>query len=532
VLIKPDTPWPPPGPDAMRTRWASWSAWWGGDPKTLACDTLPTSPAGYWTRRAVADEAERSLHLPLAGDIARTSAELVFGDTPAMQWTDDMPATDTSDPGTAPADPVGDEWERISQEMGWSNSLLEAGEVAAALGGVYLRPQWDSALTDRPLLTIVRPDEALPTFRYGILTAVTFVTELGSVNGFVLRWLEHHEPGQIRHELWRGTNANIGIQTPLAEHQATAPLAALLDERGVIDTTGIRPDGGLLVEYVPNDLPQPLDRLPYGRSDLQGQESLLDSLDEVYASLMRDVELAAARAIVPAEFLDGVLPEQPGRRRLFGSRQPRTPARRFDPTRRYFTALPGMAPDSDGKQTGITTVQPEIRVTEHVEAALHLVEQIVSRAGYAPQTMGMHVEGQLSGTAMRRREQRSYRTRDRKRRYFRPALERLAETLMLINAVVFDGPVPVGRPALEWRAVEQADPKEAAETVEILRRAQAMSVYQAVKTAHPEWDEPQVEDEVGRVEAEQAVLAAPEPTGYEPPPGTDPDDEPPVDGEE
>lgn len=491
----------------MRDRWKSWGAWWSGDPTGLKTDSTITAPAGYWTRRAQADDDERNLHLPLAGDIARTSAELVFGDTPALKWSDDEDN-----------DPLADAWDDLSQRMGWANSLLEAGEVASAMGGVYLRPQWEASVAAHPLLTIVRPDEAYPEFRFGILTAVTFVTQLTNGDTDTLRWLEHHERGQIRHELWKGTNANIGRVVPLTDHPATQHLAELVDENGAISTLPIRDDGGLLVEYVPNDLPQPLDRQPYGRSDLQGQEAMLDSLDEVYASLMRDVELAAARAIVPAGFLDTVTPQTGGggilSRYGLSRRGNTTAARRFDPTRKYFTPLPGLETDHEGKATGITTVQPQIRVKEHTEAALHLVEQIVSRAGFAPQTMGMHVEGQVSGTAMRRRDHRSYRTRDRKRRYFRSPLERNAETLMLIHAALFGGVKPTVRPTLEWRETDQADPKETAETIELLRRSGSQSRWQSIKAAHPEWDKDQIQEEWDRLEAEQPT--APVLTGFEP----------------
>lgn len=504
----------------MRTRWLSWAAWWSGDLDRLKRDTPYTAPGGYWYRRNKPGATQ--VHLPLAGDLARTAAELMYGDTPALTFENDTTAQGT--------------WDELSQTIGWANTLLESGEIGGALGGSYLKPGWDRETADHPLPMVVRADMALPEFRFNALRSVTFVTELAEPSdwtsrnrGEVWRWLEHHEPGQIRQELWLGSASNIGTPMPLADHPHTQHL------EGVIDTRLIRP--GILVEYIPNDLPQPLDPLPLGRSVLQGVETLLDQLDEVYDSWMRDIRLGKGRVLLSREMLNPVAGPQKrsGLGNLFGSRQTTTPAAAFDVDAEAFVPLetPG---EEAGKQTPITLNQFEIRVAEHRDTALNLIEQIVSRAGYAPQTMGMHVEGQISGTAMRRRDQRSYRTRDRQRRYARPALERFAETLMLINAHVFNGPRPTERPTLAWRETDQADPQETATTIELLRRAQALSVETAVQMAHPEWDDVQVAEEVGRLEKERDAVAAPPMFGDEPitPPNGHPaeEDEPPAEEDE
>lgn len=432
------------------------------------------------------------MHLPLAADIARTSAELVAGDTPAMTW----------------ADPTAQVvWDDISQCLGWANTLLEAAEVAAALGGVYLRPQWDMTVADHPFLTVVRPDEALPTFRFGCLASVTFATVLENDGRDVLRWLEHHEPGQIRHELWRGTPTSIGRPIPLVDHEATRHLVP------VIDTERILGRRGLLVQYIPNDTPNPLVRLPLGRADVQGAETLLDALDEAWDSWMRDIRLGKARLVVAADYLDAA-PRDGAGGRWFGRRRP---AKTFDLDAEVFTPLPGLDVEAvNDKTPGITPVQFALRVEEHRATVAQLVEEIISRCGYAPQTFGLHVEGQLSGTAIRRREHRSYRTRDRKRRYARPALEQTARVLLAIHRVVFGAQVPDERPTLEWRETGQADPLETAQVVELLRRAEVVSDEVAVRMAHPEWDEDQVATEVRRLADRRRELTAPAATGFEP----------------
>lgn len=518
MLINPGSQWPPPGHAEMRVRWRAWRALWSGDFTWLKRDLPALAPGGYWARRA-AKPGGREMHVPLAADIARTSATLVAGDTPTLKWEEDDPAQQA--------------WNTLADEVGWRNLLLEAFEVASATGGAFLRPAWDESVADHPLGQVVPSDEALAEFRFGRLRQVTFVTELPAPDdwnqldrGEVWRWLEHHEPGQIRHELWLGNESSIGRPVPLADHPAVAGLP------GVIDTTSIRP-GRVLCEYFPNDTPNPVTTLPLGRSDFQGVESLLDALDEVFDSWMRDIALAKARILASREALDPVAQQTSGGRGLFGRRATTTPARAFDVDADVFEWMDIPGEDSNGKPMPFTLVQFEIRVEEHERSALGLVEQIVSRAGFAPQTFGLNVDGQLSGTAMRRRDIRSHQSKDRKRGHGKGAVERFGETLMLIGAVKFGSARPAKRPVLEWGETSLADPLENAQVIELLTRAQALSLEVRVAMAHPDWDSDQVDEEVGRLMKERDSMLAPVLDGTERPPGTDPaDDEPPVSDEE
>jgi len=518
VLITADSPWPPPGHDRLRTRWQAYRALWSADTKEIE-QRLPTVvPNGYWDKRKKHPET-RAMHSGLALDIARTSADLVAGDTPALDWGEDRGKPDAPLPT-----PMQDAWDEYAQTVGLANTLLEGAGAAAALGGVLLRPAWDTRLASHALPTVVPVDEALPEFIFGVLWRCAFVQRLPAPNGWtqreqgeVWRWIEHHEPGQIRHELWLGNESSIGSLRPLAEHTATAGFEA------VIDTTAIRPNG-ILVEHWPNGEPDPLtEGMPLGRSVFQGCESRLDALDEAWASWMRDIRLGKSRILAAQEMLDAVPGGATGTiRRLFGGRQP---AKTFDDDAEVFVGVPGMPMDEAGKPTPITPVQFQIRYAEHAATVAALVEDVLSRAGYSPQTFGINVDGQLSGTAMRRREQRSYRTRDRQRRYGRSPLERFCETLAIINHKLDPAtyPAPPQRPVLHWREGDQADPKESAEIAEIYRRALLLSDEIGVAMAHPEWGPEQIAEEVARLadarEAERAALTAPALDGTEPPPG-------------
>lgn len=525
MLITKGSQWPPPGHDRLRRHWQAYRALWSADTREIEKYLPGIVPNGYWAKRAKHPET-RAMHEALAADIARTSADLVAGDTPALDWGEDR-----GTPEAPQATPMQDAWDEYALTVGLANTVLEGAESASAVGGVFLRPVWDREFAPHALPTVVPADEALPEFLFGQLWRVAFVQELPAPDGWmqrekgeVWRWIEHHEPGQIRHELWLGNEANVGQPMPLDYHPATARYP------DTIDTKPIRPTG-ILVESWPNVLPNPLVPMPLGRSDYQGCESKFDALDEAWSSWMRDIELGKSRILAAQEMLESAPSGATGIRKLFGSQQP---AKMFDEDARVFVGVPGMPMDDAGKPSPITPVQFKIRFQEHAATVAALVESALSRAGYSPQTFGINVDGQLSGTAMRRREQRSYRTRDRKRRYARSPLERFCETLAIINHQVDSArfPAPPQRPVLEWREGDQADPKEIAEIVEMYRRALAMSDEVAVAMAHPEWSPEQVAEEVARLadarEQEREAMTAPALDGTEPPPGT----EPPVDDEQ
>ncbi|MFF4701259.1 phage portal protein [Streptomyces chattanoogensis] len=292
-LPEPNSPWPPKQFAAEYAVMRVDDAWYSGDRKRLAQvyarDQLrPDGRRRLWGRRPPAPgQRDERLHIPLAADIANTSASLLFSEPPVFTVEDS--ATQTR-------------LDELTEAGGVANTLLEAAEVAAALGGVFLRVTWDASLAARPLLTAVHADSALPEFRFGILSAVTFWHELPSDSATVWRHLERHEPGRILHGLYQGDADRLGVRVPLVEHPDVAGLADSLGEQGDAIETGL-PDA-LTAAYVPNMRPNRAHRgSPLGRSDYQGAHDQFDALDIVWSSWMRDIRLARARLIVPDGYL-------------------------------------------------------------------------------------------------------------------------------------------------------------------------------------------------------------------------------------
>lgn len=301
--------------------------------------------------------------MPLPGDIATKSANLLFADMPTIT----APNKDTN---TFLGDAL--------DTMHLHELLLGAAEQAAAVSGIFLRLTWDRDIVpDRPIPTTVQPDNALPEWSFGVMRAVTFWRELdGGDPQTVYRHLERHEPGRIEHALYEGTPDNLGRAVPLGEHTDTAGLIGSLGPDGVSVETGIKM---LTAVYVPNMTPNRLHRSsPYGRSDYAAPiHDQFAALDDVWTSWMRDIRLARARLVVPDGYLTSLGPGQ---------------GAAWDDDREVYSGL-NMPPTENG---GLTLAQFKIRVDEHQRTAEALTRKAVESAGYSAQSFGLEGGGRRS----------------------------------------------------------------------------------------------------------------------------------------
>lgn len=481
---QPDMTWPPePWQDIYR-KYAEWAAWYSGDPAQIAevyasLVQTPTPKGRFWARE-LREEKRVMLHVPIAGDIAETSADMLFSEVPDIRIPEAHEERAASDAIQA-QDRL---WELIDAG-GVHNRLLEAAESASALGGVFIGPVWDTAVADMPLLRVVQADAALPEFRWGILTAVTLWRVVEDDGGTVWRHLERHEPGVILHGLYRGDSQRLGRRMPLAAHAATADLQ---DEvrlpAAMADTLAIR--------YVPNVRPSRLFRSDpigsyLGRSDYSGSEALMDALDEAYTSWQRDIRLGKARITVPEMWL---------------TKPDGSPAFKFEEDREIYVAL-GMDPMSEQAASPVFH-QPAIRFQEHEATCLHYLERIITTAGYSPQSFGLQIEGRAeSGTALRIRERKSLVTTFKKQRFWEPAIDDVLWMMLVIDREVFGSGVTVYRPSTSIEDSIAESMRELAESVEMISRARAASTQTLVEMLHPDWSDAEVAAEVERIQAEQ-----------------------------
>lgn len=484
-------PWPPPSWRPFQADIAEAAVWYAGDVDALQKHYQPKggderpSRRRFWGRTNTTSPNPRRVHVPAAADIAATSADLLFGEPPSITIPE---AHETS--ATSGAKEAEDRLQSIAGQIGLANTLLEGAEVAAGLGGVYLRPVWDREQFDHPLLTVVHADAAVPEFQWGQLKAVTFWREVHRDGNTVWRHLERHEPGVILHGLYVGDVDQLGVQRSLDGHPSTRGLEDVVTLPG-----GIK---GLVVRYVPNVLPNRKRRSqPVGRGDTMGTETLMDALDATYTSWMRDIDLGKARIVVPGDWLE---------------RTGRGQGATFDVDREVFVGLPGVDPAND-KSPPLSPVEFKIRTQEHAETAVALWERIISSSGYSAQSFGMAGEGgQVTATEVRAREGKSLRTRGRKERYWTPALEDEGEILLVIDREVFGNRHEVFRPKVTFADGIVDDPRQTAETVDLLHRAQAASIRTRVRMVQPELEGDELEAEVQSILDEEG-LAVPDPTG-------------------
>jgi len=513
-----DQPWPPKHLAPVYSQIATWAAWYSGDPEALAA--IYGGSQGYdstgffaserggwrgavgraierwfWGTRLSQGEQRTKLHLPAASDIASTSADLLFSEAPTLTVEDKATQARL-------AELAGD---------GMQAALLEAAEIAAGLGSVYLRTVWDTeARPDGPWLTGVHPDAVVPEWSWGELAAATLWRVLRDDGRTVVRHLERHNPGRITHGVYEGTPEKLGRPAPLTEYPETASIDGLSD--GNVVETGVPK---LLIEYVPNIKPNRLWRnvptaAPFGRADIAGTEPLMDALDEAWTSWMRDLRLAKARLVVPRAYLQS---NGPGR------------GAGFDVDKELYEALDMLPGDDTGAQ--ITLVQFAIRVEEHAKTVEALWSSIVRACGYSVQTFGElgDAGAGVTATEIRARQRRSFMTAGKKVRYWRPRLASSIETLLMVDAAVFGSRITPVRPQVEFGDSIAEDPRTTAETLSLLETARAISTEMKVRAQHPDWEGPEVAAEVARIKAEQAMSELTDPATFRGNPPADPAEE-------
>jgi hypothetical protein len=491
-----NTAWPPRQLDPVFARIDSWDAWYTGDPDHLAdiygttyahgFDTtsrnrLTNHPSQYrggvvgriarwfWGTPIPLGEQRAKLHIPLASDIAAKSSKLLFAEPPTFK------AAKTS------------AQDRLDTLLGHSfrATLLEAGEVCAGLGGVYLRAMWDSDISDKPWMHPNHADTAVPEWKGGRLRACTFWRVLEDDGNRVVRHLERHEPGAILHGLYEGTADKLGQKIPLNEHTETDEYTELVEDGDRIETL-IK---DLTVRYVPNMRPNKYWRkIPaaceLGRADIAGAEPMLDALDEVWTSLLRDIRLAKGRVIVPDAYLQN---NGPG----MGAT--------FDAEREVYSAL-SMLPHP-GSQTPITVAQFAIRFEEHLGTARELSQAIVQDCGYSGETFGFQTQGGLkTATEVAADQEDTYLTRGHKTLYWSPALVEMSSVLLQLDNAHFGGTADVEEPDIEWPDGVAEDLETIARTVQLLDAAAAVSTRTKVEMVHQDWDKVRIDEEVKAIE--------------------------------
>lgn len=514
--------WPPLAYEQVYRDMEVYNAWFAGDIdalETLYSTTRLIRRSGLWGQAkrfffgtpVPGQQTQRpvKLHVPIASEISRMSSQLLYGEMPKVSFeTMDSQGNLILDPSPAATQANA----RVSELLDDSAhaAFLEAGEVGSALGGSFLRVIWDrSIVPDAPFITAVAQDAAVPEFRFGRMTAVTFWSELPPLedpiyNTNVYRLLERHEPGRIEYGLYTAANqSELGRRVPLTDHPSSAPLAAMVDDQSGVNTGTTL----LTAVYVPNVKPTRMMRKDptcsqYGRSDYEGVDDLFDAFDEVYTSWMRDIRLAKSRIFVSRDLIDTGQPGQGGY---------------FDADREVYVPLKSSPSSVGGKGAvngGGSYVQAEqfkIRYQEHQQSAEEILRQIFTAAGYSPQTFGLadqHTTRSITATQVQFQERMSNMTRGAKLLYAKPQLQHLIMALLDVDKFVFGGPGRADlKPDIEFPDVAAPSLDAMAASLQLLRAAEAASTKTLVAMLNPDWTPPQIAEEVELIKAETPKMA-------------------------
>ena len=447
------------------------AAWYSGEPKHL--NGCAVGSNSFWK-----SDEDIKVHVPIAADLASLSASMIFAASPEI---------------TCDHEPTKLRIAEIMEQASIYSVLLQAAELASVYGGVFLKWVWDSEADSVPRLVAVPADAGMPRFIGQKITEITFwnIVREDENTGAVWRLQETYKPdGHILSVLLKGDANNLGTEHPL---------------NSIPETAYVLPDANsgancMLAFYVPNMLPnRSHPHLPFGRSDYEALYGLFDALDEAYSAMQRETRMTKTTVIVPAEYL---------RRRdaIFNDGTCKSNEFVFSNGTGAFTALDI---DSDRSSNPITIVNPEMRAESRIAVCENLIRQILSLAGYAPQSAGLDIEGRAeSGTALNVRERKSIRTTETKKTFWWHAIHAIIRAMLRLDKAVFKSQVnPEEEITVELPANNQPDITQLAEIVEQLERAGAASTETKVNMLHPDWSEQQKEEEVERIRAEHSLTA-------------------------
>ena len=501
-----NTPWPPKPWNIAYDQYAENDAWLTGDTKALA--TIYGNASGathmragqphrgglvgaasrlFWGRPAPANEQRTRLHLPIPADLATLASDLQYSDPPVTAFAE-------SD--ETPTSAAEERLNEILNDDSHHAMLNSMGEIKSALGATIIIPRWDTSLEEHVWLDYAAADTAIPVFRHGRLVEVTLWSEW--LDGHVYwRHLEHHTIGAIEHALYRGTAASLGQRKPLADRPETEHLATQVDSGSRI-LTGI---DRLTAAYLPNAPALSWRKQgalkDAGRSDFNQLPPLFDNADEAWSSWMRDLKLGAGKLIVPEAYLRS---NGPGA------------GASFDLLQEMFVGLD--IPGTANATPSLTPTQFAIRTQEHKDTIDEITGQILQKAGFSPSAWGLGDEtsSQATATEIQHRERRTETTRSRKNLHDRKVLSRMGSVALELDGLLFAGKGG-GRYELNvvFPDISRTDPKVEAETIGLLKVADAISTETAVRRANPDWDDFAIDEEVARIQNKKDAEQPPDP---------------------
>lgn len=526
-LSGPNLKWPPSNMVHIFEYMSQWSAWYTNEIAKLqaaygggnsvdstgffASDTGGFKPTigqrmqrFFVGQRPLGPNRNTKLPIPIAAMMCQAFADLLYAEPPTFTVRVDV----DHDGSGAPIKVANPTQERLNElaDDSMYGTLAQGAEVGAALGGHFLRVVWDtSVIVDRPFLDVVDADQALPEFRWGRLTAVTFWRVVAKQGTNVWRHLERHElnsvgNGVIIHALYAGDDDVLGMRVSLDSRPETVNLATMTLGSAVVGQIDSH-SPGLCVEYVPHQGPNRLWRTDMvgrnlGRSSLDGIEHLMDQLAETLSDWMRARRAAKARVWYDKSLLAN---PGPGQGMVADLDQ-----------EIYVGANDSVKGPGVKMSDKFQVLQPTFNTAEYEATAKMLMEQILQMSGFALQTFGMtpgsfRTQADTTATEVESRERRTFLTRARQIRTVTPHLSRILGKLLAVDKTIFGTPNVIAPIWVEFPDSVTESMLRLAQTAQTLFVGQSASLEERIKLLHPDWNDDMWDEEVGKVKQEFAV---------------------------
>lgn len=488
MFLQENSNFPPDDWTYWYDKYDEYCSWYSGDPNELLRFYSTKKPIIYsqniFWQKIRETEDDNAIHMPAAGDIASMSSNLLFSEKPEFNF-------DKKTVG-------GERLKLFIEDNNFYSLLLEAAEMAAALSGVFLKLEIDTRLSKTPIVSIITPLAAFPTFIRGRLWEVLFYREVKTEKGgtVVYRLFENRKRTvdgfTIEYKLYKGTKDKTGKIIDINAIEETASL-------GLVDIVYNKVDG-LGVVYVPNMRPNRLQPgSPLGINDYAGVIGMMDSLDLSYSSWIRDIELGMGQIFVDEELL------QREETSIFGTEK--SVLNKFSKFQKCFMKLNLSNQRMSGTNVKpIESVQFEMRTDEHLRTCEYFFSEIVSQCGYSPSGFGLDNGGNAeSGRALRMKERKSLLTREKKSSYWLQAINKLFMQVQQLDNSAFPIFYNLEDVKTELQDSIIVDSGELSETIRNLDQAMAISTLLKVKMQHPDWSDEDIDAEVKRINEEKGV---------------------------
>lgn len=414
---------------------------------------------------------------PLPRLISKSKGNLLFGEAPDF----------------VPADEADQErLEELEEANGMEGELMRGALIASSEGDAWGRVVMAPALLDYPIIEFVSRRRVIPHFSGRFLQGATFISEWATSATERFRLFETYGPGYVTNRLFHGSRNTLGTEVGLDTFDETRGTPPAVE-------TGIpRP----LVVFIPNSIDADPCR---GFSDYKGMEARFLAINEAGTVGQQNLRLAGRkRALVDGDYIN--------------------PGGGFDDRDDVLIRKAKDATMGDqAKPLAILEYSFEAQAT--VAWIDHMLDTTLLLGGTSPQAVGRGVEGgAISGTALRLKMAHSLVEASGAGRYWKRSVGELLRFCAILDA----RPTSQGGYGRPWKQADgqhtmvlqdglPRDDLEAAQILTALVNAEAMSLEERVRFAHPDWSDQQVTDEVDRINKEKAASSPAAPASIEVP---------------